>query len=357
MQNGTHDNASLFYALVGDGRPLLIFVGLILVLVGVFALVLSLSGHFLPHDVQFLGMNADDLCVYHGCRIVHFMMHDRASFGGALFAIGVLYLWLAYFPLACGEAWAWWTLAISGAVGFASFLAYLGYGYLDTWHGLATLVLLPCQMAGLIRTFRHLHGSRGLSALWCGCLWGRPFSRERIGQAMLLGTGVGMTGGGLIIAILGMTCVFVPQDLVYMGVDVAELRRLNQRLIPLIAHDRAGFGGAIACLGLLVVGCNWLGKPSRSLWQALGAAGVVAFIPAIGIHFVIGYDDMLHLAPAVGAAAIYFVGLILLRPSMYARVNEFHPNEIAIVVAPLSAPSVCGNTVSPGKQCDSDIGT
>jgi hypothetical protein len=34
-----------------------------------------------------------------GCRILHFMIHDRISFGGVLVAIGVLYLWLALFPL------------------------------------------------------------------------------------------------------------------------------------------------------------------------------------------------------------------------------------------------------------------
>ena len=69
------------------------------------------------------------------------MMHDRVSFGGVLLAIGVMYLWLAEFPLRRGEAWAWWALAVSGTAGFLSFLAYLGYGYLDTWHGAATLAL------------------------------------------------------------------------------------------------------------------------------------------------------------------------------------------------------------------------
>ena len=62
------------------------------------------------------------------------MIHDRVSFGGSLIAIAVLYLWLAAFPLKAGDAWAWWALCVSGIVGFGSFLSYLGYGYLDTWH-------------------------------------------------------------------------------------------------------------------------------------------------------------------------------------------------------------------------------
>jgi hypothetical protein len=247
------------------------------------------------------------------------MMHDRASFGGALVAIGLFYLWLAYFPLAHGEPWAWWVFLISGVIGFSSFLAYLSYGYLDTWHGAATLVLLPCQIGGLILTYRRLQGSRGIGCLRHGSSWGQPFSRLRIGQVLLLGAGIGMAGAGLTIGTVGMTSVFVPQDLVYMGVEVAELRRLNERLVPLIAHDRAGFGGAVACLGLLVTGCTWRGTPSRSLWQVVFAAGLFAFVPAIGIHFVIGYEDPLHLAPAVGGAVMYSLGLLLLFGPMCRR--------------------------------------
>ncbi|MGH9361451.1 MAG: hypothetical protein ACRD2T_05995, partial [Thermoanaerobaculia bacterium] len=102
----------LLEALVGDGRPLLSFSGLSLVLSGCFALFLSATGHFLPHDVQYLGMTAEQLCSLHECRIVHFMVHDRVSFGGALIAIGLLYLWMAEFPLRRGEAWAWWAFLI-----------------------------------------------------------------------------------------------------------------------------------------------------------------------------------------------------------------------------------------------------
>ena len=314
--------------MVGDGRPLLIFVGLILALVGVFALFLALTRHFLPHDIQYLGCGAEELCAMHGCRVVHFMMHDRASFGGALVAIGLLYLWLAYFPLHDGEAWAWWLFLISGMFGFASFLAYLGYGYLDTWHGVATLFLLPCYVIGMALTYRNMSrsrlsgGRRTPSRKRPSGLWGRPFSRERIGQAFLLGAGLGMFGGGCMIALVGMTSVFVPQDLAYMGIDVAELQRLNPRLVPLIAHDRAGFGGAMACTGMLVVGCVWLGRPSRHLWQALLIAGIVGFTPAIGIHFVIGYEDPLHLAPAVGGALLYGLGLLLLHRQMCSPIRN-----------------------------------
>src|SRR5262249_21300387 len=133
-----------------------------LVLAGLFALFLAATGEFLPHDERFLGMTARQLCAVHGCRIVHFMVHDRASLGGALVAVGLLYLWLAGLPLRGGQAWAWWLFLVTGVVGFGSFLAYLGYGYLDTWHGAATLGLLPCYAAGLARSWTALPQPDGL---------------------------------------------------------------------------------------------------------------------------------------------------------------------------------------------------
>src|SRR5262245_65831263 len=110
-------------------------------------------------------MTAEQLCKLHACKIVHFMFHDRVAFGGAIIAVGVLYLWMAEFPLRRGEAWAWWLFVVSGAVGFTSFLSYLGYGYLDTWHGVATLTLLPLYGLGLVRTRRLLAEPRSFRSL------------------------------------------------------------------------------------------------------------------------------------------------------------------------------------------------
>jgi hypothetical protein len=43
----------------------------------------------------------------------------------------------------------------------------------------------------------------------------------------------GVLGAGATILTLGSTTVFVPEDLAFMGVSVAELRALNPRLVPL----------------------------------------------------------------------------------------------------------------------------
>ena len=312
-----------FEALVGDGRPLIVFTGLCLALSGGFALFQSTTGHFLPHDVEFLGMTAPDLCRINECRIVHFMFHDRVSFGGALIAIAVLYLWLADFPLAAGEPWAWWTLAASGVIGFGSFLTYLGYGYLDTWHAVATVLLLPCFIAGLWRSHRLLthQGRGGRAASWWSPLaptvplqWQ---SAAGLGRVCLLAMAVGMIGAGMTIQVIGMTHVFVETDLAFMGLDRGQLDAINPRLIPLIAHDRAGFGGATATAGLLTFASVWWGTPSRSLWQALLVGGLAGWTCAIGVHPAIGYTNPFHLAPAVTGGALLIVGLACTRSWMW----------------------------------------
>jgi hypothetical protein len=323
MNEIARDDRGILQALLGDGRPLLIFTGLSLVLSGAFAFFLSASGQFLPHDVQFLGMSAEQLCSIQGCRIVHFMFHDRVSFGGTLIAVGSLYMWMAEFPLRRGEAWAWWLFTISGIMGFGSFLAYLGYGYLDTWHGLATLFLLPCFIMGLVRSYTFLPKPAPLGSLLKPSIrvpWRSLFG---FGRLCLLATAAGMILGGLTIMTVGMTSVFVPQDLTYMGITAADLHAINPRLIPLIAHDRAGFGGGICLCGVTVLFCVWCGTPSRSLWQVLCLAGVVGFIAAIGIHPVVGYNDLIHLAPAMLGAMIFTVGLVLTYRPMRSKTMPF----------------------------------
>src|SRR5688500_13355189 len=139
----------LLEGVLEDGRPALQLTAAGLLVSGAFALFLSARREFLPHDVAVLGMSAEQLCAFAECRVVFFMFHDRVAYGGALIAVAVLYLWLTAFPLRHGFTWAWWALALSGLLGFASFLSYLGYGYLDSWHGAATLALLPIYVVGM----------------------------------------------------------------------------------------------------------------------------------------------------------------------------------------------------------------
>lgn len=299
-----NDDRGFFETLFGDGRPLVKLIALALMGSGAFAVFQAATGQFLPHDTDYLGMTARQLCSLQGCRVVHFMIHDRISFGGVLLAIGIMYLWLAEFPMKRGESWGWWTFAASGGTGFLSFLAYLGYGYLDTWHGAITLVLLPLFAAALFAT-RH---TRQVSMR---PLPFDPRSRAGLGRALLLASTFGIVTGGATITTVGMTTVFVPQDLEFMGITPAELQAFNARLVPLIAHDRAGFGGALFSCGVVMFLTVLFARPSRNLLQALGLAGLVGFGTAVGIHPVIGYISASHLGPAVLGCIVYFVGLAL----------------------------------------------
>lgn len=96
------------------------------------------------------------LCALQGCRILHFMIHDRISFGG---------------------------VRIVG-----------------TWHGAATLALLPIFIAGVVRTRRLRREQVGP----------RPLDRHSslgVGRGLLLLTSAGISAEGLTITAVGTTSV------------------------------------------------------------------------------------------------------------------------------------------------------
>ncbi len=311
-----NDERGIFLTLVGDGSPLLSFTGLSLVLVGALAIFLAATGQFLPHDEAFLGMDAEALCVLYDCRIMDFMIHDRVSFGGSLIAVGALYMWLVEFQLKQGQAWAWWALCSSGFVGFGSFLGYLGYGYLDRWHGFASLVLLPIFIGGLVMTAKRAHPLQPGRAILHPSM---PFSlrsRSDVGRLLLVLTALGIFGGGATIMTVGITDVFVPQDLRFMQLQEADLNAVSPKLVALIAHDREGFGGGLFATGVAMLFVTWCAAPSRHLWQVLALSGLVGFGTANGIHFVVGYIDFVHLFPAAFGAILMAAGLSLTYPGL-----------------------------------------
>jgi len=231
-------------------------------------------------------------------------------------------MWLAEFPLHERKAWAWWVFVVSGLSGFGSFLAYLGYGYLDTWHGVATVLLLPLFVIGLARSRHFLESPKGIRSLRQPGTSVVHKSRYGLGRALLLATAAGMVAGGLTVMMVGMSWVFVPQDLDFMGLRPADLQAISARLVPLIAHDRAGFGGAICTTGITVFFCVWCARPSKNLWQVLCFSGLVGFASAIGIHPIVGYNSLPHLAPAIFGAILFVVGLALMYPAMHDNSSQ-----------------------------------
>lgn len=316
------DRRTLLEAILGDGRFLLIFTSIILVLSGMLIIVQSLTGHFLPHDVSYLGLDAEQLSVFNNGAITKFMFHDRISFGGSIMAVGFLYMWLAEFPLKNKEAWAWYLFLFSGIIGFGSFLTYLGYGYLDSWHGTATILLLPFYITGLIRSFALVKKDASIKDVFLQKEKMSIKSSYGIGKLFLLFSSVGMLLAGLTIMTVGMTTIFVPQDLTYMDITVCGIEKINANLKPLIAHDRAAFGGGLATIGLLYFFIVRRADSTINLWQIIAVSMAVGFSTAIGVHFMIGYTDVTHLLPAYFGAITSVIGLSLTYKKMKTPIPD-----------------------------------
>jgi hypothetical protein len=288
------DERGLIEVVIDDGRFLIALTGIALALSGGFAIFQSISGQLLPQDSHAIGMDSAALIHAGNRHLLGFMFHDRVAYGGTLLAIGAGYLWLAAFPIKAREAWAWWALVFSGTIGFLAFLTYLGQGYLDTWHGVATLFLLPVFLAGLWRSrpnrfslrtvWTQSRDDRGLCARW--------------GRILLGACAAGLILAGITIALFGMTTVFVPSDLRFIGLDVRALTEISPRLIPVISHDRAGFGGGLCSIGCLLLFLARCAQLNRGLVEIIAVMGCLGFAGAIGVHFAVGYLDFLHLLPA-----------------------------------------------------------
>jgi hypothetical protein len=194
----------------------------------------------------------------------------------------------------------------------------LGYGYLDSWHGIATMPLMPFYITGLIRSYGGIKNSASIKNVFAQSEKITLRSPYGIGKLLLLIASTGMFLAGLTIMVVGMTTVFVPQDLVYMDITVCGIDKINSNLKPLIAHDRAAFGRGLSTIGLLYFFIIRRATPVINLWQIVATSMLVGFASAIGVHFMIGYKDMTHLLPAYMGAAISFLGLMLTYSRMKA---------------------------------------
>src|SRR5205807_179710 len=103
------------------------------------------------------------------------------------------------------------------------------------------------------------------------------------------------------------------EDLEFMGTTADALAAVSPRLLPLVAHDRASLGGMLIAGGLAVLLPALWGyrQGHRWLWWALLAAGTAGYAAAIGVHLVVGYTSLWHLAPAFAGAAAFLAGLAL----------------------------------------------
>lgn len=281
---------------------------------GVLAWLIASTSVLLPYDETFLGVSRSVINRFNG-HIIHFMSHDRITLAGTMISIGIFYYQLARHGLRYGLHWARTAVVTSCAVGFSSFFLYLGYGYFDPLHAAAAAVLLPM----LLLTLRGLkdHPSRKKPGVLNDSVW----LRAQWGQCCFVVLGFGLAIGGLTISFVGITTVFVPTDLAYLGLTVQQLSAWNDHIIPLIAHDRAGFGGALFSLAVAITASALWGVNQGEgwLWWTFLWGGLPGFAAGLLVHVHIGYMDFIHLLPVYIAVLLYVVGLYLMYPFLVGR--------------------------------------
>jgi len=284
--------------------------GLGIITGGILAVWFALTSVILPYDEAFLKMSRARLSLINE-HLLDFMSHDRLSLAGTMISSGILYCQLAYFGVKNGLHWARQAILVAGLVGFAGIFGFLGYGYFDPLHALFFLLLLPPFILGIIRSTnaRESDVSKNL-------INDKRWKLSQWGQLMFVMLGAALTTAGIVITFIGMSTVFVPEDLAFMGVTREELSEVSDRLIPLIAHDRAGFGSALVSNGLLLLLLSLWGfrEGRRWVWYTLLFSGLPGFIAGFGAHVIIGYNDLWHLSPAFLAVALYILGLCFSYP-------------------------------------------
>jgi hypothetical protein len=157
---------------------------------------------------------------------------------------------------------------------------------------------------------------------WPGWLW-----------AALVG---GLAVAGMVISTVGFTSVFVPTDLDFMGTHADHLRAADPNLLPFIAHDRAGFGGALVGAGLAILLISMWGwrRGQRWVWWCLLLGCTFGTVPVLIVHFAIGYTHVEHLAPVYVLVAVTATALALSRRYLTADDPKPVASE-AVSAAPL----------------------
>jgi dihydroorotate dehydrogenase len=277
---------------------------------GILAWLIAATTVVLPYDLAFVGMNREQLAAINP-RLLPYMAHNRITLAGTMIAIGLMYTQLAVHAVRFRVHWAHTAIAVSAATGFLSFFLFLGYGYFDPLHAYVSLLLLPLFLLGLRARAAAppvvpLPDTRN-DRIWQLAQWGQ------LGAVAL---GVGLIGAGITIAGVGVSDVFVREDLIYLCTTAEALAAANPQLVALVAHDRAGLGGALISNGLAVLLLSLWGirRGARWVWWTLLLAGTPGFAAALGVHWAIGYIDWRHLTPGLLGLALFGVTLALLGP-------------------------------------------
>ncbi|MGG3448786.1 hypothetical protein [Domibacillus aminovorans] len=284
--------------------------GLSIVIGGIIALYFAFTSIILPYDESFIGLTKADILQVNPL-ILSFMAHDRIALAGTMISGGILYIQLARHGIKYGMHWARIAFHSAAIVGFLGIFLFIGFGYFDWLHGLFWLFLLP------VYYFSFREGKRATSTPYS--IHGKndkAWQYGLYGQLMFIILGFLIVVGGIVISTIGVSKVFVPTDLSFLCMSPQMLDSMSNNLIPVIAHDRAGFGSALISVGLLFLMLSLWGfrKGERWVWNTLAVGALPAFIAGIGTHIYIGYTTFIHLLPVYLLIILYLLGLVLSYP-------------------------------------------
>lgn len=268
----------------------------------------ALNRVILPYDEAATGLSTAAIRAYNP-RLLDFMAHDRLTLAGTMMSLGILYVGVAWGGGRRGLLWAKEAVGFSAFAGFLTFFGFIAYGYFDQFHAFVAALLLPVAVQVVVG--RDAPPAAMPLDLDNDLTW----RRGAVGQLFFVMEAAGLLLAGLVITFLGSGRVFVPSDLTFLGTDAATVRAFHANLVPLIAHDRATFGGMLIASGVAVgVTALWgFERGARWLFITLAVGGFPAYLATLAIHAHIGYTDHLHLSPVFVGVAFHLLGLLLSR--------------------------------------------
>lgn len=279
--------------------PWALVIGASMFIGGLMALAIACTRVIMPYDEAMSGLTRAAIGAV-SPRLLPFMAHDRVSLAGAMLGVGILFAGLAWFAVRRGQHWAEQAIIVPALVGFFSFFSFLGFGYFDPLHAFVTAILFQFMLLAIVGRPSRLQScaaaDRVNDAAWLRAQWG---------QLGFIVHGAVVLLAGVVISIIGMTAVFVREDLTFLQLCAADLAAVPG-LVPLVAHDRGTFGGMLMVAGLtMLLAALWgFRRGAGWLWWTLVIAGTVGYAVAIAVHHAVGYVDGWHLAPAYGGLAL-----------------------------------------------------